>query len=141
MLSNKKSLLTDRQVLRCIYDMHLQSYPGPELPNGKHENDPYVPISVRKISAKLGCTPQLLFGRLYYHLDAKYRYKQDGGAEVHLFTPKVGGKMHCVHFPFLVATLAEHDAEHRRFAWTLWLSVVALVLSSASVVSQVITAS
>ncbi|MCH4565255.1 hypothetical protein MKP05_19325 [Halomonas sp. EGI 63088] len=141
MLNMKRTLVTDRKILRCIYDMHLRSYPGPELPKGKHENDPYVPISVREIAAKLGCTPQLLFGRLYYHLDAKYRYKQDGGAEVHLFTLKVGDQMHCVHFPFLAATLAEHDAEHRKFAWTLWLSIVALALSSASIVSQVISAS
>jgi hypothetical protein len=141
MFSLKRAVITDRHILRCIYDMYLKSYPGVELPNGKHENDPYVPISVRKIAAKLGCTPQLLFGRLYYHLDAKYRYKQSGGAEVNLFALKVGDKTHCVHFPFLAATLAEHDAEHRKFSWNLWISIFALALSLASIFSQIIMVS
>lgn len=120
--------------------MHYHSYPGRELPNGKRENDPYMHISVRDVAAVLKCSPELLFGRLYYHLDAKYRYKQEGGAEVHLFAMKVGDTMHCIHFPYLAATLAEHDAEHSRFAWTLWLSIAALVLSGASIIAQVVTA-
>lgn len=136
----KKDIVTDREILRCIYDMYQQQYPGPELPGGKRKNDPYLPISVREVAAKLGTSPEMLFGRLYYHLDAKYRYKDSEGAETHLFAMKVGEQMHCVHFPYLSATLAEHEAKHRQFWWTLWISIAALILSAASIISQIVTA-
>lgn len=82
----------------------------------------------------------MLFGRLYYHLDAKHRYTQDGGAQVHLFTLMVGDQMHCVNFPYLAAVLAERDVEHRRQLWSLWVSITALALSVASIIAQVLTA-
>ncbi len=135
----KNTIVTDREILRCIHDMYQDQYPGPELAGGKRQNDPYLPIAVREVAARLGTAPEMLFGRLYYHLDAKYRYKYNAGAETHLFAMKVGEKMHCVHFPYLSAVLAEREAEHRQFWWTLWLSIAALVLSAASIVSQVVT--
>ena len=81
----------------------------------------------------------MLFGRLYFHLDAKYRYKQDSGAQVHLFSLQVGSEQNCVNFPYLAALLAEKDEEHRRQLWALWMSIAALILSIASIVAQVVT--
>jgi len=38
-------------------------------------NDPFVPIDVRAVASRLKTKPELLFGRLYYHLESKHRYK------------------------------------------------------------------
>lgn len=134
------ALPTDRRILECIYQMYQDSYPGKEVGEARGKNDPYLPINVTDVAARLGCLPELLFGRLYYHLDAKYRYDQDGGANVHLFSLQVGSERHCVNFPYLAAVLAEKNEEHSRQLWSLWLSIAALVLSVGAIVAQVVTA-
>lgn len=133
------ALSTDRHILRCIYDLYESSYPGKDLGEIRGRNDPYLPIEISTVASRLGCTPEMLFGRLYYHLDAKYRYKQDNEAQVNLFSILVGSKRHCVNFPYLAAVLAEKDAEHRRQLWSLGLSIAALILSVASIVAQMVT--
>lgn len=119
--------------------MYESSYPGKEPGETRGKNDPYLPIKVHEVATRLGCSPEILFGRLYYHLDAKYRYTQDNDAQVNLFSLKVGSEMHCVNFPYLAAVLAEKDEEHKRQLWSLGVAIAALVLSVASIIAQVIT--
>ena len=88
----------------------------------------------------LAVRPRCYSVRLYYHLDAKYRYTQDNDAQVNLFSLKVGSQMHCVNFPYLAAVLAEKGEEHKRQLWSLGFAIAALVLSVASIIAQVITA-
>jgi hypothetical protein len=114
--------------------MYESSYPGSKESAGRGENDPYIAIDVPAIAEKLECKAELLFGRLYYHLDQKYRYKQDNGALVPLFYLKVGEKRHAIHFPYLAAILSGLEHEHRKQAWALSISLLALVLSVASLV-------
>ena len=125
---------SDREILKCIYHMYESKYPG--IPPGgvKGENDPHIAIDIRAVAECLGCNAELLFGRLYYHLSNKYKYKQEGGAIVSLFYMKAGEKRHVVNFPYLAAVLAEHEQEYRNRLWSLGLSILALVLSVASLV-------
>lgn len=139
-LGGMSKLPTDRQVLRCIYEMYEAAYPGVPPGEVRGENDPYLSIDVYAVAKLLDCKPELLFGRLYYYLDAKHRYKQENGALVSLFYLNLQGKRHCVHFPFLASVLAGHDDDHRRHSWSLAVSFVALVLSVAAIVAQVLTA-
>ena len=127
-------LPTDRQILRQIYRTYESSYPGAKSKDGRGGNDPYVAIDVEAIARHLECNPELLFGRLYYHLDQKYRYKQDNGALVPLFYLQLGDKRHAIHYPYLAAILAGLEHEHRRNAWALGVSLFALMLSIASIV-------
>jgi hypothetical protein len=127
-------LPTEREVLRCIYDMYEAEYPG----GASHEHDPFMPINVHAVSAKLKCSPELLFGYLYYFLEHKYQYKTGENSYVGLFSPKVGAMRHAVNFPYLAAILAAHDQEHSKFAWSLGISVVALLLSIAAIVVQIV---
>ena len=114
--------------------MYEASYPGPKSGAGRAENDPYIAIDASALAERLGCKPELLFGRLYYHLDQKYRYKQDDGALVPLFYLKVGEKRHAIHFPYLAAILAGLEQEHRKQAWSLAISILALVFSVVSII-------
>ncbi len=125
-------LLTDRYLLQCIYDMYLPDYPGPKDERGAGINDPYVPINIRAVAERVGMSPELVFGRLYFHLDHKYRYKHESGATTSLFQLQVGGKKHAVQFPYLAAVLAEKNQEFRRYALTLALSATALGVSLVS---------
>ena len=120
-------LPTDRRVLECIYQMYESSYPGTN-----RENDPYVAIDVKAVARELGCSPDLLFGRLYYHLDAKHRYKQDNGELVSLFQIQIGGKRYAVQFPYLASILAGLNLEQRRLLISVGMSAAALAISIAS---------
>jgi hypothetical protein len=131
-------LPTDREVLRCIFEMYEPAYPG-EKNGRKGVNDPYVPIDLPTVAAKLDTKPELLFGRLYFHLDAKHRYQQGSGAWVNLFLLNFEDKGHSVHFPYLAAILAGHDQEYRKQFWSMAFSTLALVLSVASLVTNLLT--
>ncbi|MBA3756513.1 MAG: hypothetical protein H0X02_09905 [Nitrosomonas sp.] len=131
-------LPTDREVLKCIFEMYEAAYPG-ETNGEKGINDPYVPVDLWVIAAKLNTKPELLFGRLYYHLDAKHRYKQGSGAWVSLFLLNIENKGHSVHFPYLSAILAGHDQEYRKQFWTMAFSILALVLSVMSLITNLLT--
>jgi hypothetical protein len=128
----RNKIPTEREVLRCIYEMYEHAYPGAK----PGENDPYIAIDVTKVAEKLKCKPQLIFGYLYYHMDAKHRYKVAENTTTHLFTLAVGEKRHAVNFPYLAAILANHDLEHRRQLWSVGLSLLALALSAGAIVAQ-----
>ena len=129
-------LRTDRELLKGIYEMYNASYTSgtKEIRAG-----PYVPVDVQAIAERLNCKADIVFGRLYYHLDEKHRYKQESGAHVHLFHINVAGKGHVVHFPYLVAILASLEQEHRRRFWALAFSVLALVVSITSPITNIAT--
>jgi len=131
---------TEREVLRCIYAMYESEYPGSPAVGGRGENDPYVAIDVSAVAAKLRCKSELLFGYLYYHLDAKHKYEQSENVHVHLFAIKVGQKRHGVNFPYLCALLANHNLEHRRQRWSVGISLLALALSAGAIIAQIVTA-
>lgn len=134
-----KALPTDREILKHIYEMYQVFYPGKSPGKERGENDPYLPIEIPQIASRMGCSAEMLFGRLYYHLDAKYRYTQDNGGNVHMFLIAVGSKRHCVNFPYLVAVLAEKDLDHRRQLWSLGLSIAALALSVGAIIALVLS--
>lgn len=138
MLGAMSRLPTDREVLRCIFDMYEPDYPG-ETTGRKGANDPYVPVDLRAVAARLNTKPELIFGRLYYDLDAKHRYQNDGGAWVNLFHLNIQNKGHSVHFPYLAAILAGHEQEHRKQLWSMAFSTLALVLSVVSLVTNLMT--
>jgi hypothetical protein len=128
------ALPSDRYVLQCIYEMYKDQYPGSKSEDGRSANDPYISIDVQALADKLECNPELLFGRLYYHLDKKHRYKQEDGTLVPLFHLSVGKKRHAVNFPYLASVLAGENRDYLRFILPLGLSSLALVVSVVSLV-------
>ena len=127
-------LPTDRYLLQCIFDVYAADFPGPKDAGGTGLNDPFVPIDIHAIAKRVDMSPELVFGRLYFHLDHKYRYKHESGAITSLFQLQVGDKRHAVQFPYLASILAEKNQEFRRFAFSLGLSAVALGVSISSLI-------
>lgn len=125
---------TERQVLRCIYDMHRSSFPV----EGNDIGQVMVEIDVVAIANRLRCDRHILFGYLYSHLDHKYRYKSSEDSYVRLFAPRAGDLRHAINFPYLAAILGGLDQEHSKFIWSLGVSLVALALSVGAIIAQVI---
>ena len=123
---------SDLQILSTIYDRYLDAFTERAEKSTESLFKVYHPIDIRSIAEELGMNRHILFGRLYYHLDAKYRYKDDNDAWTHLFAMNVGDQRHCIHFPYVSAIVAEREREFRRYAVSLFGSTIAIIISLIS---------
>jgi hypothetical protein len=76
--------ITDRLLLKKIYDLYFNKFCELQNFEGDVESQIHVEIECEQIAKELGLPTQLVFGRLYYHLEKRHRYQQDNGAWVHL---------------------------------------------------------
>ena len=92
----------------------------------------YVSIDIDRLAEDLRVDADMIWGRLYYHLDEKYRYKQEDGSMVHLFTPRIGDDRDCVHFPYLASVLADLRAESRKLLTATTIAIISLIVAAVS---------
>jgi hypothetical protein len=125
---------TDREILQKIHDRYLKEFGEFKKgdPKSERQTKIYVPIDCKAIASDLKVDSDIVFGRLYYHLDKKYGYRQDDGSKVHLFAFALGNERHAVNFPLLSAILAELKQSWFQFAAPLVISFIALLVSLVS---------
>ena len=128
---------TDYEVLNAIYDRYYKTFAGFSADAPDREAKIYVPIDIREIAHRLGVDGDIVFGRLYYHLEQKFGYKNDDGSSVHFFTLGVGEDRHCVNFPLLGAVLAGLREDRTKNLWAIWLAITSLVISIISIIVSV----
>jgi len=130
---------TDLQILKVIYKQYVRAFRERESVEPPRVTKIYVPIDVPLIAQQLRTDPDELFGRLYYHLDHVYSYKQENGTKVHLFAFAVGEDRHCINFPYLAAVLAERHSQHRREFLAIAIALLSLAISLGSLVAQALS--
>jgi hypothetical protein len=128
---------SDLHILSAIYHRYVEAFTDTAEKSTESLFKVYHPIDVRAVAKELGMNRHILFGRLYYHLDAKYRYKDDNDVWTHLFAMKVGDQRHCIHIPYLSAIVSEREREWRRYAVSLAVSAIAIVISLISLFVKV----
>ncbi|MBT9612358.1 MAG: hypothetical protein IV108_03720 [Burkholderiales bacterium] len=124
-----KKTPTDYEILSKIYDDYFDEYRTFEQNKEIRSSYNYVPIDLKKLATKLETDENILFGRLYYHLEKKFGYTNPDNTNVQFFAKKVGKDMHCIHFPYLASVLASMKSENRKYMVATSLSVVAIVIS------------
>ena len=122
-----KRLPTDLKILNRIYDGYYETFVKDKA---SRIGNNYIPIDIDRLAEDLGVDVDMMFGWLYYHLDKKHRYKQEDGAAVHLFAPKVGDEKDCVHFPYLGAVLAGLRSESRKVLMATWIAIISLIVAA-----------
>ena len=120
---------TDSEILKKIHDRYYEDFCSFDESNKSRSTKIYVPVDCAALAGEFHADTDIIFGGLYYHLDKKYGYTQDDGVRVPLFSMRVGGDAHLVHFPLLSAVLAELELSHFRFILPLTLSMIALGMS------------
>jgi hypothetical protein len=113
---------TDFDVLRRIYETHLDDF---KARKGPGTGRAFIQVDIPAIAAHFNVDENLIFGRLYYHLEPKYGEpeRDDGKARKAFFsmTP-LDGQANVVNFPMLESVLAGLWADRRRDLGALWAS-------------------
>jgi len=131
--------LTDRKILTAIYEQYFKDYAAYTEEEKQRSSKIWVPIDIDDMAARLGMEVDILFGRLYYHLNNRYGYEVEGprtGKEgvkskmrIDLFAMRVGADRHCIHFPLLASVLATLQDENKKYRLATTLSIIAVGLS------------
>lgn len=132
-IKRSKKLPTDLQILDVIYDRYYETFTA-FTGDQDRASKLYVPIDIADIAKGFGVDNDIVFGRLYYHLDKQHRYQQENGAYVHLFTLESGGDRHCVNFPLLAAVLAPLREDLSKYRWATGAAVFGLIVSIVALV-------
>ena len=123
---------SDLKVLNVIYKLYYKDFKdfstGTE---NKRASKIYVPIDCKRVATKLNVDGDIVFGRLYYHLEEKYGYRNSDDSNVHFFSRQVGPDRHCVNFPLLASVLAGLREENSKFLWATLMAGIALLISIA----------
>ena len=128
-MAKPSNLVSDLAILDEIHKVYEPIYlAGLDEEGVLHKT--YIPIDIHDIARRLGMNKHILFGRLYYHLDQKYRYKDFDEAETHLFLREIRGQRHCIHFPLLSAAVSERQHEVNRLLVPIVVSITSSVVCS-----------
>ena len=134
---SKTRLPTDLQILDAIYDRYYETFAKYEEGDKGRSAKIYVPIDIREIGRDLKVGDDIVFGRLYYHLEHKHGYKRDDGASVHFFSLRVGEDVHCVNFPLMASVLADLREKSRKYSVATCIAVVSVIIAVASIVISI----
>ncbi|WP_394154814.1 hypothetical protein [Vibrio maritimus] len=128
---------TDIEILNVIYRIYHSDFIAFERGDGVRDSKIYVPIDCKIIATELKVDSDIIFGRLYYHLEKQYGYKQYDGSIVHFFALKVGNDLKCVNFPLMTSVLAGLRQERKKFWIGTVIAVLALIISTVSLTVSV----
>lgn len=124
---------TDLDILNTIYKLYHADFVLYDDDKNIRNNKIYVPIDCHKIANILGVNGDIVFGRLYYHLEKKYHYKQRDGSEVFFFAyNEISGNPKSINFPLMTSVLASLREKEEKFWISIAIAVLALIGSSAS---------
>ena len=131
-------LPSDLEILNAIYDRY---YPEFANAHNKWVDDSddrlagaYMQIDIADIAALLNVDPNIVFGRLYFYLEQKYKSRED---KIGLFSLNLRGKPHWVNMPYLSSIVSELRREHGRWWWTMAFTAISVGISAISLVSSI----
>lgn len=123
---------TDYKILKTIYNDYYNDFIDFNPSNAQRSVKMYVPISFDRLEHKLGANKSIIFGRLYYHLNKKYSYKNDNGSRVDLFLLGLNKEKHLIQFAMLSSILANLQDNRRHHLWPIYISAFAVLVSLIS---------
>jgi hypothetical protein len=134
----KKRPPSDYEILRAIHDRHIDEFRNYVMGPGPHGAVAYIPLDLMAFGKQLSIHPSLLFGRLYYNLEPKFRLpaSEDGKqAAVSFFAIEdPQGHRYCVNFAILESALAGMWVDRNRSLFATWTSGVSIVIAIAALI-------
>ena len=130
-------LPTDLQILNFIYNKYYKQFIEFSKDNPTRSASIFVPIDIEMIANNLGVHVDIIFGRLYYHLEKKYGSQKPDGTKVSFFALKIGTDIHCINFPYMASVLANIRDEREKYVTTKIIAIISLVIALLSYINSV----
>ena len=124
---------TDERMLAEIYRRYLRTFSDFSDENRTRTAKIWVPIDIEALARRFRSDPDLIFGRLYYHMNEKYGSSMGDGDRVNFFNMRLGQDRHCVNFPLLTSVLSALQDDKKRFIVSTRLAGLSLIVSSVSI--------
>ncbi|MFA4993866.1 MAG: hypothetical protein WC521_00980 [Bdellovibrionales bacterium] len=129
----RKSLtFSDYFLLNTIQKM----YEGDYINRDNNKTAFYIRIDCEVIAKFMNVDPEMVFQRLYYHLNKKYGYTENDKTKVEFFAFEIGGVRHCINYPYLCAVLATMEDDQKELRNTKRLAWASLVISILGIFVQ-----
>jgi hypothetical protein len=133
-----KKLPTDLKILNAVYERYYDEFASYTDGGDSRNAKIYVPIDIKQLAEDLNVDGDIIFGRLYYHLDKKYGYRQEDDSRVPFFGLRVGKDKNCVNFPLMASVLADLRDRARRNRTATWIASGSLIISVIAIVISIL---
>jgi hypothetical protein len=137
-----KPLPTNLKILDAIYDRFYDDFTSFTKESPTRKAKVYVPVDLIEIAKDLQVDTDIVFGRLYYHLEPKYgrvlEESDDGSTRQPFFSIEIEEGKKCVNFPLLASVLADLREDARRHNSTSRVSWLSLAVSVAAILVSVV---
>lgn len=127
-----KILPTDLQILNTIYNKYYNKFKLFSKKNSDRSSKIFIPIDIALIAKELEVDEDIIFGRLYFHLEQKYGYKRSDNTKVAFFTIQAGADKNCINFPYMASVLANLREREKKYTSTTVIAVISLVIAILS---------
>lgn len=133
-------LPTDLKILSIIYEEYYDTFISFSKNNSDRSAKNFIPVDIKLIAQKLGVDVDIIFGRLYYHLEQKYGYKRPDDTDdtkVAFFTLKAGVDKNCINFPYMASVLANLQEKEKKYTAATTLAILSIIIASLSFVVSI----
>ncbi len=124
----KRKIPTDLEILDAIYEECYERFASFDKKNPDRKTKIYVPFDLDKIADQLNVDGDIVFGRLYYHLNKKYGYRNPNGSTVSVYNT-IPGDGHSINMPLTAAILADLRKENKKFWIATGIAILSLIIS------------
>jgi len=128
---------TDLKILGVIYDRYYANFQGYSNESKIRSSKIYVPIDVEVLARSLNVDVDIVFGRLYYHLNEKFSYKNADGSRVEFFAIRIGDDHNCINFPYLASVLADLRDQNRKYLTATLIAILSLIIAILSIIISI----
>jgi len=119
---------TDLEIMEELYERYFESFRKYATEDPDRIARIRVPINVQEVAEACGVEEDMIFGRIFYHFNKKYSYKDEKGNVTTFFiTDKFEGLS--VNFPIVASVLADLRTEKRQTDNFFFISSAALAMS------------
>lgn len=116
--------------MRTIQKIYANAY------SNRQDQNFYIEIDCKHIAKKMKVDNELVFQRLYSHLEKKYGYTNADQSYVHFFSLTVGDKKHCINYPYLCAALSDLEGERKELRITQAFAIVSAIISIIALIKN-----
>ncbi|HZK11254.1 MAG TPA: hypothetical protein VFD10_02725 [Atribacterota bacterium] len=127
-------LPTDLQILNTIYNQYYDKFISFSKNDSDRSSKILIPIDITLIAKKLKVDVDIIFGRLYYHLEQKYGYKRSADAKVAFFALQDGANKNCINFPYMASVLANLREREKKYSIATSITILSLIIAILSLI-------